>query len=334
MGFGLLFSFGFTGVAIRTFVSYYFSGESFFDLLLNLSHITISIAVLSFLIVVSFKNFNKIISIKLTRCVLLFAIISSILILVIQNSAIMGLIILISILVGAIYMFLFHINLIHKSNGELKKKLILIFTGEIIIIFSILVRSEDSLMYFSPFIQNFVELVTLPLLLFGPLVVFLGLIRFPVFLEFEWKNELRDFYIVNKKKNQILFEYNFNKKALNYEGRKNFKDNINPKKEFLFSRGIIGIENIMSQIPDKINRLKDVKYGRHSILIQQGGSKKLSLDYILLVKKDMSSARYFLNLLKETFEKIYIPTIENIDSLSEQKLILNGFNRIINNQLK
>ena len=116
IAFGLLYGFGFTGVVIRSINSYYIENLAIHNFLNDISHIIIAIAVFSFLILVAQKDFNKLINIKMAKIVALVALIFSIIILFIEEVIIILILIFSSIFIGFIFMALFHIKLIQKSN--------------------------------------------------------------------------------------------------------------------------------------------------------------------------------------------------------------------------
>jgi hypothetical protein len=187
-------------------------------------------------------------------------------------------------------------------------------------------------MFFGTDLRTIIELITIPTLLFGLLMVLLGIVRFPVFLEFEWKNVLINFYIINRDNQYIIFEYNFTQE--NREKHEKYNQFNYENKQIFFTKGLVGIEHIISSIKGKNEgNIKEITLGNYTILIQRGNYQSFPLDYIIIIEEDMSSVRFFLKSLKEKFENIYFPTIDKLSSQSEQQEIVKGFKEIISKQL-
>ncbi len=330
LAFGLLYGFGFTGVVIRTINSYYVENSILSNYFLNISHILIFIATFSFLLIISQKDFNKLINIKITRLVCIITFIVSVFILFVNNITLVGVLILVAIFFGGIYMLFFHIKLIKNSAGIIRNKLILLLIGEIIIVVMIIIGAEKNPYLFTLKQQNIITLIYSPIVILGQLIVFYAIFGFPIFLEFNWQDNLLSLYIIDSERFKIIYHYNFvknNKEHL--ESKKDFKDSS--EYNILFPGGIIGIDNIISTITkSKESKIEKIKQGENLILLNHGEGDLPFLMYCILVKKEMISIRYFLKLIRNKFIKLYRNILLDLDAIvGKESQIFLDFNKKI-----
>ena len=330
LAFGLLYGFGFTGIVIRTINSYYVENTILSNSILTISHILVFIATFSFLFIISQKDFNDLLNTKITKVVCAITFIISFFIFIVNNVTIVGVLILTAILIGGLYMLFFHIKLIKNSTGNVRNKLLLLLIGETIIVIMIIIGAEKNPYFFTLKQQNIITLIYSPVVILGQLIVFYAIFGFPIFLEFNWQENLLSLYIIDSDRLKIIFHYNFiknNKEHL--EIKQDFKDSR--KYNILFSSGIIGIDNIISIITkSKESKIERIKQGENQILLNHGEGDLTFLAYCILVKKEMISIRYFLKLIRNKFTEFYRNVLLDLDAIEgkESQIFLDFNNKI------
>jgi len=104
------------------------------------------------------------------------------------------------------------------------------------------------------------------------------------------------------------------------------------------SGGLTGIEIIISAITNTQNeRIKVIKQEGSYILLEYGTKYSTPIVYALLVKKDLKSIRYFLNLLKVQFENFFKEILENFeefDLAGQDERLFSSFDIILENLIK
>ncbi|MBY9006028.1 MAG: hypothetical protein KGD63_04655 [Candidatus Lokiarchaeota archaeon] len=334
LAYGLLSAFGMSGVFIRTIASYYFEDILLHFLLYKFSHILIAFGVLIFLITLSGKSFDEIVNVKLTKTVLIIAsIISTIIIFVIPKDLERNLIYL-SLIIGSIYLTYSHIKIIRKIPNNAKKRFILIYIGFSILLSAILFRAEESSEYFIENLQQLIELVTIPLMILGLLIILFGVYKFPVLLELNWQNKIEEIFIIDSNINEMIFFYNFSEK--------NDSKNINLgyssqtlDKLIILTTGISEIEDFISNFINKDEDIEKISHGDQYIFINHGDHSLHQLLFFIIASEDLNSIGYFLDLIKKQVQKSYKNILINNNlTLKDKKSILLGFNKIIDKFLK
>lgn len=330
IAFGILFGIGLTGIVIRIINTYYVEDLILKTFLINFTHILIAIAIITFQVIVSSDSFNEIIKTNLSKAICIFTIIMTILILIFQTSFIQIYLIVLSILVGAVYMFIFHINLILITKGSIKKRFIIIFLGEILLLYSVIMGAEEIIFYFNPILQYIIQITFIPLIILNLLIIFFGAFNFPVFMEFNWKEKISKIYIVDKRTFNILYTFDFTKLFT-------FKDDqigipLKPaENQLIFSRGIIGINAIISGITNN-NKIEIIHQDGLIILLKHGDDPFSFLLFCLIVKKEMNSINYFFKTIKSKFQEQYKNILPNLDDIEGNEVnIFKNFDETIKN---
>ncbi len=330
LAFGSLYGFGFTGIVIRTINSYYVDNPILSNFNLTTSHILIFIATFSFLAIISQKDFNDLINTKITKLVCVFTFTISLFILIINNITIVGILVIVSVFIGGLYMLFFHLKLLKNSTGIIRNKLILLLIGESIIVIMIIIGAEKNPYFFTVTQQMIIALVYCPIIILGQFIVFYAIFGIPLFLEFNWQEKLLSLYIINSDKSQVIFQYNFiknNKEHL--EMKKDF--NVSSEYKMLFPDGIIGIDNIISRVTEsKEFKIEKIKQGENLILLNYGGGDLTFLMFCILVKKEMISIKYFIKLIRERFTELYRNIILDLKAIEgkESQIFLDFNNEI------
>ncbi len=250
LAFSLLFGLGVSGIVIRNYNSYYINDVLLNNFFLYFTHIIIAVAVSSFLLIISSKSFQKIININVTRAVSIYTIVISILIFVVQIKSIQFIFIIISIILGYFYLIFFHLELINRSKGKIRKRIILIFIGEVLLISNILIGSEEIIVLISLQHMPFITLISNFVTLFALTTILLCVYKFPIFLEFNWDKNLIKLFIVNTQNFEIIYTFNFTEEIERKENTTKKPSEI-IESDYFFSRGIIGIKDIISGITNK-----------------------------------------------------------------------------------
>ena len=318
LAYGVLTGIGLTSLVIRLINNYYNEDLKGKVLINAWIHIVISGTTLIYIIILSTKDFNQIIRNKYPRFIILFSFITSIYI-AIYNSTEWGIIIvLITVLVIVGFMAIFQIKLITSSTGIIKKRLEFITSGGAIALITLILSSNDNNIYFPE--QNELLLIwSIPLMMGGLLLILFAILDFPVFLEFNWKKQLVNLYILEKKQHNQLFKYDFTK----------HQQTFNP--EYL-PGGLLGIEKIISAVTDtpekKIHRIE--QKGLIFIMIRSE-----SVIYTLVVKKEMRSIHFFLESVMERFENLYKRIIKDLNLIrGREEIYFVGFDTELNEILE
>ena len=104
---------------------------------------------------------------------------------------------------------IFQAKLVNFSVGVIKRRLILIFLGELLIMGSFFFGGEASRNIFLQENDQIVILITTFLVIFTFFIVYLGVYKFPVFFEFGWKEYLKKLFIIDQNAAQALYTFDF-----------------------------------------------------------------------------------------------------------------------------
>ncbi|TXT62319.1 MAG: membrane protein of unknown function [Promethearchaeota archaeon] len=330
LAYALLVFFGLTGVFLRMIRGYILEIETMAKILWEISHILIVLAALSFLIIVSLKIFDIIIDVRIPRILVIITLIISILLLITELDLIEYILITISIILGGSFFTYFHYKVAKMARGRLKKRIFLIFIGEMIVLSSVILGAEEFIVFYRDFGRFLAEIISIPVILVGLLFLYFGSYNFPVLLEFYWQENILNLFVINKNTERILYSYNFTKNidrpgilpvgALS-------DDEI---KEVLFSKGIINIEKITSDLMDKEEEVKKIIHGKIKFIISRGENQFSDLIYCLIVSKELKSIDYFLHQIKKKFQNRFNPILNNEDlTFEEKKMIIQSFDNSI-----
>ena len=332
LAFSLLFGLGVSGIVIRNYNSYYINDVILNNFFLYFTHIIIAVAVSSFLLIISSKSFQIIININVTRAVSIYTIVISILIFVVQIKSIQFILFIISIILGYFYLIFFHLKLINRSKGKIRKRIILIFIGEVLLISNILIGIEETVVLI--FLQHmpFITLISNFVILFALMTILLCVYKFPIFLEFNWDKNLIKLFIVNTQNFEIIYTFNFTEEIERKENTTKKPSEI-IESDYFFSRGIIGIKDIISGITNKKEEgIEKIRRGELLILLKNGDAPLSFVLYCLTVKKEMNSINYFLKTIKNEFQELYKNIILSFEDLQglENKIFSSFDNHIKN----
>ena len=239
---------------------------------------------------------------------------------------------LIPIVVGAPFVAIFQLKLIRLSSGELKRRMILIVLGEILGLVAILMGADiPQAVFFQD--SDFLYALGIPIFMVAFFIIFLGIYKFPAFLEFHWKKNLVKLYIIDHETLKPLYTFDFtvilDDLELTSEEKKKKKEDI----KALFSSGLIGIDGIVGAITDtKQSKIDKIKQGDSLILLEYGDGPAPFATYALLADEELESVRYFLREVKSQFQGFFKDLLLNLESLKgSEEILFSSFDIIIKN---
>lgn len=329
LAYTLFFGSSMTGLLIRTIINHFTLAEDVELLLFRFIYFHFTIGIISFLLVISVKSFENLTNPTIPRIILLLSIVPLITVFIHPPSADFYLYPLVIIFIGFLYIIFFQFKLSQLSTGEIKRRLKLIFMGECFMLLAIIFGSEGIRTRFFQAFSDMLVVIFIPVLILGLLLIFLGQYRFPAFFEFGWKENLEKFMVIDQIDNQILYSFDFNSK----ERYNNDNLNESTKSEKFISSAISGIEEIVSKSiqRNKVN-IEKIKHGHFTIFLNYGIYSGRILIYLLIIRREMTSLRYFLQLLRTQFEGFFKEILNDLDQVEEFKSqIFSSFNLIIKN---
>lgn len=291
---------------------------------------------IGFLSFIVLEEFSTIMNLKFVKIVMVLGLIPIVMVLTAGNRSPFFMGTLIFAVISAYYIIGFQIKLIKRTMGNIKKRFILFFTGEIISLIALPFAVMVGLGIFESPINEIIYFSGVAILLSGFITIFISAIDFPPFYEFEWKDNLLKIFVVNEQNNTCLY---YNNIAENYKklkaGNETTGDSVKSYREHLFSGGISGIETIISTITDtkgdKINRIQQ----ENSLILLEYGTAASFITYALIVKKDMKSIHHLLNSLKNVFELLFKEVLLNLDNVGNNyELIFGSFDIFIQDFLR
>ncbi len=335
LAYGLFFGFENTSFVFRIVETYYLQNSAFEPFLVVLSLTLIVISLILFLLSVSTKAFSIVINLKFSKTFGVVLIAPIFFYLVYSYGSVEFIFSLLFILAGFGYILFFQLRLIQKAKGAIKNRLRLIFCGELIFVVAIFMGRETSMLLFLRPYSLYLLLISAPLSLIGLMIIFLGVFKFPAFLEFDWQNDLIKLYIINKTGLIELFSFDF----VESERMRSTDESeiaMSREKDSAFPKAVIGISDVFSTITSTANiNLKRIRQENLFILLEYSDSFGLDLVFTLVTKRDSNSAVYFLNALKNQFLSVYKNILINFSAYKENiKEIFSSFDADLKNLLK
>lgn len=325
LSYGMFYSLLILGIFISAINRFFISDAFEKELFYKIGLISILFSSITFLFFIRIEEFSKIINLRIARYIMLIGLISIIIIFFLPvNFTISFIIVSILTIILLSYILVIQIKLIITSKGNIKKRLNLVFIGEVLDIISLSFISESPLGFSQiDFLSTFFFIGVI-LLISGFIVASLGVYAFPVFYEFKLKENLLKLYIINQDNNYSLFSHDFTDIK---------QPDAQSDHELLFSGGIIGIDIIISLITDTKNEnLNKIKQADSFILLEYGTQFSSNIIYALVVKNDIKSNRYFLKSIKDQFESFYKEMLSELDNITGSKeLLFSSFEVLINN---
>jgi len=230
---------------------------------------------------------------------------------------------------GGLYYFYFQIKLIQLTSGAIHSRLLITLIGEIIFMIGMFLGSGSLNIPMLVDLKDAIYLIGSYVVNLGLLVILYGTFKFPGVIELNWRDNLLKLYIVDTRNLFELYSYDFSKirnLADDLESHYNNEEN-NP----INSIGVVGISDVFDEITKTYqNRVKIIKYGNFSILLEYEEDPKLQFLFVLFVDKNMKSLQLFLNKVKTQFLKSYGGLLANFDLVDKfRDTLFSGFDMIL-----
>ena len=136
-------------------------------------------------------------------------------------------------------------------------------------------------------------------------------------------------YIIDARNLFELYSYDFSKtRSLENESEPQHNtQESNP----INSIGVAGISDVFDEITKTYqNRIKTIKYGDFSILLEYEEDPKSQFLFVLFVNKNMKSLQLFLNKVKDQFLNSYESLLTNYDIVEKFRgTIFSGFDLVL-----
>ncbi len=213
---------------------------------------------------------------------------------------------------NAISVITYQVRMIRASMGDIHRRLVQLFTGEILALLAlgfafIVVFASNIGAPTEPFFFTGVSF-----LITGLLIMFYASADFPPFYEFDWKSNLLKLFIIDPAKNQFLYVRDFLQKAKPAPGDAE-RDKV---RDDLFSGAISGIEQMLDTISTSSKqRLSEIDQGGSIILLEYSSEGLPPITYALVVTKNLSSLRHFCRAVKTQFESFFPGLLKNLESV-------------------
>ncbi len=329
LSFSHLFGFGATSYLFLVIGSHYIQDILLARLFIRIGVSILQVGILAVLINLMSKPFLNLVNSKVVRVICIISGISVIYVLFFYIDLI-G--IFPNILIGLIgggYFLYFQTKLVKLTSGTVHSRLLIILIGEIIFLIGMLQGSGLPNIPVLFELKDFLYLIGSYTVNFGLIIIFYGNFKFPGVLEFNWKNNLLKLYIVDARNLFELYSYDFSKtRSLDAELEPSHNTQENSQ---INSIGIAGISDVFDEITKTYqNRIKTIKYGDFSILLEYEEDPKSQFLFVLFVDKNMRSLQLFLNKVKDQFLTFYEGLLTNYDIVEKFRgTIFSGFDLVL-----
>ena len=238
-------------------------------------------------------------------------------------------------LIGGLYFLYFQIKLVKLTSGTVHSRLLMTLIGEVIFLIGMFLGSGLPNIPVLFDVRDFFYFVGSYVVNIGLMAIIYGTFKFPGVLEFNWKNNLLKLYVIDARNLYELYSYDFNKiRNLTNEPESHY-NNKNKKNNPIHSIGVVGISDVFDEITKTYqNRVKIIKYGNFSILLEYEKDPKSQFLFVLFVDKNMKSLQLFLKKVKAQFLNSYSGLLVNFDIVDKfRETIFSGFDVILQNIL-
>lgn len=318
-----IFGLTLTGYMIRVINIYFIQELDFelFQLITKISFILLFSSLIVFLLITSSKPFKKIVKVGINRIIACLIFMPIFFIFFFEtNSPIFMLTTLFTLIISFSYVFFFHFKLIRFSTGSVKKRLNLIVFGFILCTVQLFIGGYIPAYILLKDYSSILQLIAAPIFITGLLIIFFGIYRFPAFLEFNWKENLINLFIINKTNYELIQIYNFKENNNTIFVPQDGTNLGNVSKTF-YSSGILGIEHAISRITDTGDtHIEKIEQGKLLIILKLGDTPFDHLLYCLVVEKDMKSYIWLLNRIKNQFQEFYGKILLRLEKLEKKKI--------------
>jgi len=327
--FSNLFGIGATSYLFLVIGSFYTHDSYLAELFIRIAVSLLQGGILVVLLILLSKPFLTLINSRLVKIFSVLSVISIIYLLFLYVKPI-GL--FPSILIGLIgggYFLYFQTKLVKLTSGTVHSRLLMTLIGEVTFIIGMFLGSGLTNISVLFEVREILYFIGIYMVNLGLLAIFYGTFKFPGVLEFNWKNNLLKLYVIDTRNLYELYSYDFNKirnLASDYNNEKNNPFN---------SIGVVGISDVFDEITKTYkNRVKVIKYGNFTILLEYEKDPKSQFLFVLFVDNNIKSLQLFLKKVKTQFLKSYGGLLANFDIVDKfRKTIFSGFDVILHNIL-
>ncbi len=310
--FSTIFAIGATSYIFLIIGSFYVPDIILADLFIRFGVSLLQAGILLVLLILLSKPFRNLINSPLIKVISVLSGISVIYALFLYVE-LLGLLpcILIGLIGGAYYMY-FQIKLIKLTSGSIHLRLLITLVGELIFLIGMFLGSGSLNVPELSELKDILYIVGSYVVNFGLLLVLYGTIKFPGVPEFEWKNKLLKLYVVDAMNLYELYSYDFSRSRIFVDDTKpTYSNDVNNS---LNSIGVVGISDVFDEITKTYqNRVKTIKYGKFSILLEYEEDPKSQFLFVLFVDTDMKSLELFLKKVKNQFLTTYKSLLTTYD---------------------
>lgn len=210
------------------------------------------------------------------------------------------------------------IKLLSRLKGIVKKRFILISFGGFLTLSGPLLNNQ----HVGGFLGEIFPIITALLIITGLIIMFFGLYEFPGLLDFDWKKNLSQFFILTRDDYDVLYRFDFRPNLAEDGG------NFRP----IVIAGVDGLAKALTENWD--NQSSKIIKNNYTILIEIGDQPYSNILFLLIIKKEMISMRYILNELKIQFLELYGDLIESLENQPLKETAFYPFNKNIENLIK
>ncbi|MBY8988110.1 MAG: hypothetical protein KGD61_06615 [Candidatus Lokiarchaeota archaeon] len=331
LSFSNLFGIGATSYLFLVIGSFYIHDSNLIELFIRIGVFLLQGGIIVVLLNLLSKHFLPLIN---SRVVKIICVISGVNIIYILFLYVKPIGLFPSILIGLIgggYFLYFQTKLVKLTSGTVHSRLLMTLVGEVTFLIGMFVGSGMPSIFFE--VKDIFYFIGSYVVNLGLLVIFYGTFKFPGVLEFNWRKNLQKLFVIDARNLFELYSYNFkNKFKLSDELDDNF---INDEDNPLNSIGVVGISDVFDEITKTYqNRVKTIKYGNFSILLEYEEDPKSQFLFVLFTDKNMKSLQLFLKEVKIQFLTSYKSLLSNYDIVDRfRDTIFSGFDVILQNIL-
>ena len=320
LAFGLFFALLHTSFLVRIINNYYASDPLLYDITRILIIIFFLSSVMAFLAFVGTPSFKEILNPLYAWILIFLNLIPIIGIFFISYDSFLFQLFLIPNALSLFYIVWFELKLMQNTKGEVKRRLWFILAGEFLLGISLFLGGEESAIILYESWASIVWMVAIYIAIAGLMIIFLGVYRFPAFLEFGWRNNLISVFIIDRQHTRELYSYDFTKQSSNQETK---KSGLNSRKRKVMPKGILGINDIIGYYTDaKEKDIEKIRHGDWVIRITPSSPGLPSLLYALVATEDMRSWRYLLETIRVQFEELYGEILHSLPTFQTEDLKL------------
>jgi hypothetical protein len=299
---------------------------------------TIFLAPIGFMAFILIKESGKLINLKLAWVITIASFTPLVLLFVLGNKNPVFMASIGITALNAISVITYQVRMIRASMGDIRRRLVQLFTGEIL---ALLALAFAFIVVFASTIGDSLRIIIYfigcSFLITGLLVMFYASNDFPPFYEFDWKSNLLKLFVIDQTNNQFLYARDFSTKAKPTPASAPAEADRDMLRDELFKGAISGIENMLATVSTSSQqRLSEIDQGGSSILLEYSSAGLSPVTYALVVTKDLSSLRHFEKAIKAQFEAFFSGLLKNLDrvvKVGKPERVFQSFDIVLNNML-